>query len=714
MEWSPQQDKALIAFKRWFANRGEDDLIFHLYGYAGTGKSSIALELTQGIDGPVIFAAFTGKAASVMRKRGCSGAQTLHSLLYNVRKAGAARLLALEEEKVALLAGGPEFDTRELTRIEREMAEARKAMNKPAWDLNPFSDARKAALIVVDECFVAGTLIDTPDGARRVEELTPGECILNAAGEDYVLATLRKEASSLAQIKSGSTTITCSETHRFFTQRGLVCAAELKPGDTLLSTGEAVRLLREITTRTGAERESSPEVLLDELQLDLVDAICGAEGESTQSGSMEEVRRGAEAFLAEWFSGSSSPDAANSADAPDAGHDCKDQSHGEGQRPYLEGARRQRLSDDAFATVFADGSSGRGLDTGVSHQDGAKTSGVRALLQSGFGEPRIADRDRIGRQFPQLSAREGTRCPAGRSFEGARVESVEIFQQGDPRLDRYRDANGKLYLYDLQAARHSSFSVEGCLVHNCSMVDERLGGDLLSFRRPILVLGDPAQLPPVKGAGFFNTLRPEVMLTEVHRHALDNPILHLATKIRMGERLEHGSYGESRIVRAAQLSGGETMQFDQILVGRNNTRQFANRKMRERLGYQGLFPLEGEKLVCLKNNRENGLLNGTLWTVNSCVGDEDSVEITVTSEEGAVVETLAHGEPFLYKDAPRWGNGGMDEFTYGYAMTTHKAQGSEWPTVYLVDESSVFRGDADKWLYTAVTRASEKLLMVRS
>ena len=55
----------------------------------------------------------------------------------------------------------------------------------------------------------------------------------------------------------------------------------------------------------------------------------------------------------------------------------------------------------------------------------------------------------------------------------------------------------------------------------------------------------------------------------------------------------------------------------------------------------------------------------------------------------------------------------MDEFDYGYALTTHKAQGSEWPGVYIVDDSSVFRADAHRWLYTALTRASERVLVVR-
>ena len=63
------------------------------------------------------------------------------------------------------------------------------------------------------------------------------------------------------------------------------------------------------------------------------------------------------------------------------------------------------------------------------------------------------------------------------------------------------------------------------VIDECSMVDEELGRDLLSFGQPVLVLGDPAQLPPVKGGGFFTEAEPDVMLTEVHRQAQDNPIV---------------------------------------------------------------------------------------------------------------------------------------------------------------------------------------------
>src|SRR6202035_5203735 len=87
------------------------------------------------------------------------------------------------------------------------------------------------------------------------------------------------------------------------------------------------------------------------------------------------------------------------------------------------------------------------------------------------------------------------------------------------------------------------------VIDECSMVDAELGRDLLSFGVPLLVLGDPAQLPPIQGGGFFTEADPDVMLTEVHRQAKDNPIIRLSMDIRAGEYLEPGRYGETEVVR---------------------------------------------------------------------------------------------------------------------------------------------------------------------
>src|SRR5215212_1240576 len=97
------------------------------------------------------------------------------------------------------------------------------------------------------------------------------------------------------------------------------------------------------------------------------------------------------------------------------------------------------------------------------------------------------------------------------------------------------------------------------VIDECSMVDEELGRDLLSFGTPVLVLGDPAQLPPVKGGGFFTTELPDVMLTEVHRQARDNPIIRLSMTVREGGRLEPGIHGESRIIRRREIDAAMVM-----------------------------------------------------------------------------------------------------------------------------------------------------------
>ena len=153
------------------------------------------------------------------------------------------------------------------------------------------------------------------------------------------------------------------------------------------------------------------------------------------------------------------------------------------------------------------------------------------------------------------------------------------------------------------------------VIDECSMVDAELGRDLLSFGVPVLVLGDPAQLPPIQGAGFFTESEPDAMLTEVHRQAQDDPIVRLSMLVREGKRLEPGRYGETEIVLRDDFDPDRVLEADQILVGRNNTRRAYNTRLRERLGREEGLPVAGDKLVCLRNNRRKGLFNGGLWMV---------------------------------------------------------------------------------------------------
>ncbi|MEM6617606.1 MAG: AAA family ATPase, partial [Pseudomonadota bacterium] len=138
------------------------------------------------------------------------------------------------------------------------------------------------------------------------------------------------------------------------------------------------------------------------------------------------------------------------------------------------------------------------------------------------------------------------------------------------------------------------------IVDEASMVDKALGNDLLSFGVPLLVLGDPAQLPPVSGGGYFTEAEPDVMLTEVHRQAQDDPIVKLSMAVRAGEALQPGNYGETEVVRKREFDGDRVLSADQVLVGRNATRRKYNERYRERLEIEEMLPIAGDRLVCLR------------------------------------------------------------------------------------------------------------------
>src|SRR5436305_9958527 len=105
------------------------------------------------------------------------------------------------------------------------------------------------------------------------------------------------------------------------------------------------------------------------------------------------------------------------------------------------------------------------------------------------------------------------------------------------------------------------------IIDECSMVDAELARDLMSFGVPLLVLGAPAQLPPIQGGGFFTGTEPDAMLTEVHRQAQDDPIVRLSMMIRAGNTLREGRYGESAVVRREAVDPARVIAADQILVG---------------------------------------------------------------------------------------------------------------------------------------------------
>jgi len=258
------------------------------------------------------------------------------------------------------------------------------------------------------------------------------------------------------------------------------------------------------------------------------------------------------------------------------------------------------------------------------------------------------------------------------------------------------------------------------VIDECSMVDGKMGADLLSFGKKVLVLGDPAQLPPVKGQGYFTEgVNPDVMLDEIHRQAEESPIIRMATQIRNEQPLALGDYGEGcRVVDEGVVKAKEAMTFDQILVGKNATRFATNRRMRELLGRSGPLPEPGDKIVCRRNDNDMGLLNGVLYEVVAVHGHMDAKVNMDVRPVGQPFSTdvMAHEQSFISSkdDIPYYELRDAQVFEYGYAVTVHVAQGSQWDKVLMFDESYCFRKDKWRWLYTGITRAAKEVTVVRT
>lgn len=262
------------------------------------------------------------------------------------------------------------------------------------------------------------------------------------------------------------------------------------------------------------------------------------------------------------------------------------------------------------------------------------------------------------------------------------------------------------------------------IVDEVSMVGEELARDLLSFGTRILVLGDPAQLPPVKDEGFFINAKPDVMLTEVHRQAQDNPIIRMSMDIREGKRLMPGRYGESLVARSRELGRDElgtiVLQSDQIICGLNRTRTAYNQRVREMKGLRGgaaaWHPTVGDRLICLRNDRPKHLFNGGLWDAEKIedLGGKFAIQVNSLDEDRDPLRVEVLQEFFNGTEAnvPWQEKRGHQEFTFGWAITCHKSQGSQWDNPIIFDESGAFREAKKNWLYTAVTRAAERVTVI--
>jgi len=287
------------------------------------------------------------------------------------------------------------------------------------------------------------------------------------------------------------------------------------------------------------------------------------------------------------------------------------------------------------------------------------------------------------------------------------------------------------------------------VVDEVSMLPKPMWDLLLSHKIYVLACGDPGQLPPVNPEDNNHVLdNPHIFLDEIMRQAQDSEIIRLSMHVREGKPLSSfQALGEQvKLFSKNEICTGMYDWADQILCATNDTRNYINNFIREKKGY-GPEPCVGDKIISLSNHWEfysaNGnwpLTNGSIGTIDSFFKQnkytfryirtapieymmthmdfEDDTFMNIPIDYNYLVNNTSTLTPIEIYKMKKNKNCDLEppyDFAYAYAITCHKAQGSEWNKVLVFKKKFPFnKEEHQKWLYTAITRAKDKLVLIRS
>lgn len=276
--------------------------------------------------------------------------------------------------------------------------------------------------------------------------------------------------------------------------------------------------------------------------------------------------------------------------------------------------------------------------------------------------------------------------------------------------------------------KKDKMSYDLIIVDEASMVDQNIWLDLLSYSTPILAVGDHGQLPPINGN--FNLMEnPDLRLENIHRQAQDNPIIQLSIKARTDGQIPFDTFAPRvKKIRKDDYSSQDDIEslMNQyhddtlILCGYNNTRIKLNNYVRQLKGIETPEPIVGDKVICLRNNHKKQIFNGMVGQIKNITPENPEWHFSEISFDGnanfkGLISAAQFNQPTTMsqtKDRKKTLKG--DLFDFGYAMTVHKAQGSQAQRVILFEERFKQMDDLTwrRWLYTAITRAVEELYII--
>ena len=349
----------------------------------------------------------------------------------------------------------------------------------------------------------------------------------------------------------------------------------------------------------------------------------------------------------------------------------------------------------------------------VMTRKGTPASTIHSLIYK-VSEATPEEIERVTRELESLRGGLRAMGPAERSFAETQIRRLEL---------RLADIHQPRFVLNEQSLVRDADLI---VLDEVSMVGAEMASDLLAFGKPILVLGDPGQLPPIKGDGAFTDADPDVMLTDIHRQGETSAIIRLATLARQSAPIPYGEHDDFVWkMRRSDIGPHQFLKGGQVICGRNATRLFLNTAMKQAAGFATAYPQgAGEKIICLKNRHDLGLVNGMFLDLSD-IRDESALAFSaaVRTEDGNAVP----GRQWFYKghfddhvayDTERlrrdWRDmRGLVESVWGYAITCHKAQGSQWENIIVYDDGlGRTREDRARWLYTAITRAERGLVIL--
>lgn len=267
------------------------------------------------------------------------------------------------------------------------------------------------------------------------------------------------------------------------------------------------------------------------------------------------------------------------------------------------------------------------------------------------------------------------------------------------------------------------------VVDEAGMINETMATDMLSFGVPIVCLGDIDQLEPVFGkCGFLQN--PDIILTEIMRQHKDNPIIYLSRHCKDGGRLTIGNYGGCRVIDKNSVEDSDLVTQDVIIAGKNITRMDINDYIRHSIYQKKRNTINiDDKIICRKNNWNENIF-GDIYLVNGLSGyvkeiyyetyNKISKSVRIDFEpdflKDEFFDSIELDLSYLFNPTAesryafdRWNT--ANRFEWGWCVTCHVSQGSEFDSVLLFNEYMGTQSFYKKWIYTAITRAKKNLII---